>query len=120
MHICTRYLFVSKTEWTNINIVLKISLRNLIVINLICNFYSWERISGKHLATAHKGEIKIFDIKNLKIPKEYISAHPSKLFSLDFSPVRENQLVSCTASTIKMWDLSSACVQPVHTIQVNR
>ena len=55
------------------------------------------------------------------MPKEYISAHPSKLFSLDFSPVRENQLVSCTATTIKMWDLSSAsCCQPVHTIQVNR
>ena len=84
-------------------------------------FFSWERISGKTLATAHKGEIKIFDIKNLKMPKEYISAYPSKLFSLDFSPVRENQLVSCTATTIKMWDLSSAsCCQPVHTIQVNR
>ena len=47
---------------------------------------------GHNLATASGGVIKIWDIKKAKTPQQYINAHPSKLYTLDFSPVRENQL----------------------------
>ena len=74
---------------------------------------------GHNLATASGGVIKIWDIKKAKTPQQYINAHPSKLYTLDFSPVRENQLVSSAAdNTIKMWDVSAMPKKPCHTIKV--
>ncbi len=52
----------------------------------------WERTSGKYLATAHEGEIKLWDIRKATIPALYINAHFSKIYSLDFSPHRADQV----------------------------
>ena len=77
-----------------------IELLNMGWTNRAC----WERISGKHLATAHEGVIKIWDIAYPKVPKTYLNAHPKKIFTLDFSPIKENQLASSSAdNTIKIW-----------------
>ena len=71
------------------------------------------------MATSHHSEIKIWDIKQPKIPHQYISAHPCKIFALDFSPVKENQLVSSAAdNTIKMWDVTTSLKKPVNVLRV--
>ena len=78
----------------------------------------WERISGKNLATSHLNSIKIWDIRNPNSPQHYINAHPSKIYALDFSPVKENQLVSSAAdNTIKMWNVSKP-QKPVNILKV--
>ena len=81
----------------------------------------WERISGKHLATAHEGVIKIWDIAYPKVPKTYLNAHPKKIFTLDFSPIKENQLASSSAdNTIKMWSCDTVgSSSPDHDQPIN-
>lgn len=79
------------------------SLFNMTWTSRVC----WERISGINLASSHDSVIKIWDIRNPSIPHQYINAHPGKIYSLDFSPVKENQLVSSAGdNTIKTWDVS--------------
>ena len=79
----------------------------------------WERITGKSLATSFDGQIKIWDMRRSNLPLQYISAHPTKIFTLDFSPVKENQLVSSASdNTIKMWDVSSQPTKPLQIFTV--
>lgn len=79
---------------------------------------SWERKSGAHLASCYLGEIQIWDIRsNQRLPIEYIEAHQDhRIFWLDYSPVKENQLVSTSSdSSIKMWDAGSGA-KPKHAV----
>ena len=70
------------------------------------------------MATSHLNSIKIWDIRNPNSPEHYINAHPSKIYALDFSPVKENQLVSSAAdNTIKMWNVSKP-QKPVNILKV--
>ena len=70
------------------------------------------------MATSHLNSIKIWDIRNPNSPQHYINAHPSKIYALDFSPVKENQLVSSAAdNTIKMWNVSKP-QKPVNILKV--
>ena len=72
------------------------------------------------MATAHSGEIKIWDIKKPSTPRNYIHAHANQLWSLDFSPVKENHLVSSAAdNTIKQWDVNGNLRQPMFTIKTH-
>lgn len=85
-------------------------------ISRIC----WERRSGTRLAGCYMGEIKIWDIRSSnQIPIQYIDAHAdSRIFWLDYSPVKENQLASVSCdSTIKMWDAGSGA-KPVEVIKL--
>ena len=71
------------------------------------------------MATSHDGQIKIWDVRYPAIPQKYITAHSCKIFTLDFSPVKENQLVSSAAdNTIKMWDAASGDKRPVNVLKV--
>ena len=72
------------------------------------------------MATAHSGEIKIWDMRKTSTPRNYIHAHANQLWSLDFSPVKENHLVSSAAdNTIKMWDVNGNLRQPIFTIKTH-
>ena len=72
------------------------------------------------MATAHSGEIKIWDMKKPSTPRNYIHAHANQLWSLDFSPVKENHLVSSAAdNTIKMWDVNGNLRLPMFTIKTH-
>ncbi len=82
-------------------------------------------MSGKLMASAHDGEIRIWDIRKDSVPVKYMTAHYQNIFSLDFSPIKvsitiatiknssvvlfqANQLVSSSADKrIKMWDVGS-------------
>lgn len=80
----------------------------------------WERTSGKYLASAHEGEIKLWDIRKASTPALYMNAHFSKIYSLDFSPHRADQMVSSSAdNSVKVWNVASPR-QPENIIKVPR
>ena len=111
-------LNLSVKQPTQLIVKLNSSLWHIIVTNGFYTQVCWERISGKNLATSHLNSIKIWDIRNPNSPQHYINAHPSKIYALDFSPVKENQLVSSAAdNTIKMWNVSKP-QKPVNILKV--
>ncbi|XP_049822756.1 GATOR complex protein WDR59 isoform X2 [Aethina tumida] len=65
----------------------------------------WNRLSPNLLATAHDGDIKVWDQRKGTAPTKYISAHLSKIHGLDWSPVSEYQLASSSQdNTVKFFD----------------
>ena len=65
-------------------------------------------MSGKYLASAHDGEVKLWDIRKSSHPVQYISAHLSRIYSLDWSPDHEDSLATSSQdSTVLFWNLAS-------------
>ena len=54
----------------------------------------WNKVSGKYLATAHEGEVKLWDTRTSKSPVQYINAHLSRIYDMDWSPDDENHIVT--------------------------
>lgn len=68
----------------------------------------WNRINPHLLATAHDGDIKIWDQRKGTAPVQYIAAHLSKIHGLDWSPVSENQLTTSSQdNTVKFFDTNT-------------
>ncbi|XP_018577120.1 GATOR complex protein WDR59 isoform X1 [Anoplophora glabripennis] len=68
----------------------------------------WNRISPHLLATAHEGDIKIWDQRKGTAPVQYIAAHLAKIHGLDWSPASENQICSSSQdNTVKFFDISN-------------
>ncbi|XP_066251139.1 GATOR2 complex protein WDR59 isoform X1 [Euwallacea similis] len=68
----------------------------------------WNRISQYLFATAHDGDIKIWDQRRGPHPLQYISAHLVKIYGLDWSPHIENQIASASEDhTVKFFDTSN-------------
>lgn len=68
----------------------------------------WNKVSGKYLASAHEGEIKLWDIRASKSPVQYINAHLSRIYDMDWSHEDENHLVSASQDmTVKYWNISN-------------
>uniref|UniRef100_A0A8D8YFW8 WD repeat-containing protein 59 n=1 Tax=Cacopsylla melanoneura TaxID=428564 RepID=A0A8D8YFW8_9HEMI len=77
-------------------------------------FAQWNKVSGHLLATAHDGDVRLWDVRNGTAPVEYISAHlanpfGSGLLMIIIPPMRrgENSLV--------LWNVEPAAPSPVHT-----
>ncbi|CAH0557006.1 unnamed protein product [Brassicogethes aeneus] len=69
---------------------------------------SWNRISPNILATAHDGDIKIWDQRKGTAPTKYIAAHLSKIHGLDWSPCSQNHLATSSQdNTVKFFDVES-------------
>ncbi|CAK8685131.1 unnamed protein product [Clavelina lepadiformis] len=67
----------------------------------------WNKFNQNCLATAHDGNIRIWDIRNGKSPSQYITAHVSKINYLDWSWNTESELASASQdTTIRFWDTS--------------
>lgn len=47
-------------------------------------FAQWNKVSGHLLATAHDGDVRLWDVRNGTAPVQYISAHLSNVSSLSF------------------------------------
>ena len=72
----------------------------------------WNKVSGKYLASAHEGEVKLWDIRTSKSPVQYINAHFSRIYDMDWSHEDENYLVTTSQDrTVKYWNISKACFQ---------
>lgn len=67
----------------------------------------WNRLSQFLLASAHEGEIKVWDARhNGSHCKTLISAHSSKINGLDWSAFNENALFSCSQDkTVKLFNV---------------
>lgn len=67
----------------------------------------WNKSSCYILATAHDGDIRIWDIRNGRTPMQYITAHLSKIHSLDWSNQDSSVLASSGQdTTVRFWDTS--------------
>jgi len=68
----------------------------------------WNKVSGKYLASAHEGEVKLWDIRNCSSPVQYITAHLSRIYDLDWSFDQEDSLATSSQdSTVQFWNLNS-------------
>lgn len=65
--------------------------------------------SIKHLiATAHNGDVKVWDQRKTSNPVQYITAHFNSIHCLDWSYTNENQLVTCSQDcTVKFFEINN-------------
>lgn len=72
------------------------------------NHVRWNKLSSYLLATAHDGDIRIWDQRKGTAPIQYISAHLAKIHGLDWSQTHEYQLASCSQDgTVKFFDVTN-------------
>ncbi len=57
-------------------------------------FQRWNKQSGNIIATAHDGDVKIWDTRKASMPILYITAHISRIYSLDWSPLNKDLVVT--------------------------
>lgn len=68
----------------------------------------WNKVAGHLLATAHDGDVKLWDKRKGSSPIQYISAHLCKIHGLDWSPHHDYQLVTSSHDgTIKYFDINN-------------
>ncbi|XP_017879158.1 GATOR complex protein WDR59 isoform X2 [Ceratina calcarata] len=68
----------------------------------------WNTLSPNMLATAHDGDIKIWDQRKGNSPMQYIAAHLTKIYGLDWCPFQQNQLATSSQDcTVKIFDISN-------------
>ncbi|KAF7294510.1 WD-REPEATS-REGION domain-containing protein [Mycena kentingensis (nom. inval.)] len=78
----------------------------------------WNRKDPHVLASSHGGEVLIWDRRKGSLPITRLPAHRSKIYGIDWSPTRRDELVTCSLDgTIKLWDVASVKegVQDRHT-----
>ncbi|CAI5740775.1 unnamed protein product [Peronospora destructor] len=71
----------------------------------------WNRVDATSLATAHDGEVRIWDLRaaaeRTVAPVALITAHMQKIYGLDWHPQRMYELVTCSEDkTVKFWDVT--------------
>ena len=68
----------------------------------------WNKVSGKYLASAHEGELKLWDTRNTSSPVQYINAHLSRIYDIDWSHEQEDSLATSSQdATVQFWNLAS-------------
>lgn len=72
----------------------------------------WNKARHDLLATAHDGDIRLWDHRKGSSPVQYIAAHLSKIHGLDWSPIQGQEYHLATSSqdcTVKFWDVTNPC-----------
>lgn len=68
----------------------------------------WNWMSKDILASAHDGDVKIWDMRKGTAPIQYVSAHLAKIHSLDWNPASEQHIVTASQDcTVKFFDINS-------------
>ncbi|CAN7991841.1 unnamed protein product [Ixodes hexagonus] len=63
----------------------------------------WNKVTQHVLATSHNGDVRIWDTRKSASPVQYIAAHPSKIYGLDWNPSSEHQLATSSQDgTVKV------------------
>ncbi|GBP62192.1 GATOR complex protein WDR59 [Eumeta japonica] len=79
----------------------------------------WNKVASHIVATAHDGDIKIWDYRSSRSPLHYISAHLCKIHGVDWSPHHEYQFVTSSHDgSIKYFDINNPR-RPENTIMTN-
>ncbi|XP_020283818.1 WD repeat-containing protein 59 isoform X2 [Pseudomyrmex gracilis] len=79
----------------------------------------WNPLSSHILATAHDGDVRIWDQRKGNIPLQYITAHLTKIYGLDWCPFQQNHLATASQDcSVKIFDiLNPRSVE--HTLRTN-
>ncbi|KAK6632142.1 hypothetical protein RUM44_007172 [Polyplax serrata] len=79
------------------------------------NQVRWNKLTTHLLATAHDGDIRIWDQRKGTAPVQYLSPHIAKIHDLDWSQTHEYQLASCSQDgTVKFFDVTNPkCAESV-------
>ena len=68
----------------------------------------WNKHNANLLASSHDIQVEIWDIRR-SAPVTFITAHPTKISSIDWSPAVESDLITSSADgTVKMWDVKKS------------
>jgi len=68
----------------------------------------WNRVSGHLLATAHEGDVRLWDSRKGNTPIQYIAAHLHKIHGLDWSVSQDHQLATSSQDcTVKFFDVNN-------------
>lgn len=68
----------------------------------------WNHLSKHLIATAHSGDVKIWDQRKTSHPIHYFTAHLNSIHCLDWSYTNENQLVTCSQDcTVKFFEINN-------------
>lgn len=68
----------------------------------------WNHLTKHLIATAHSGDVQIWDQRHVKHPIHYITAHVNSIHCLDWSYTNENQLVTCSQDcTVKFFEINN-------------
>lgn len=68
----------------------------------------WNPLNSTLLATAHDGDVKLWDQRKGTAPVQYVAAHLSKIHGLQWSPHSENQLATSSQDgTVKFFDIQN-------------
>ena len=68
----------------------------------------WNRVNDHLLATAHEGDVRLWDSRKGSAPLHYIAAHLKKIHGLDWSTVQDSQLATSSQDcTVKFFDVNS-------------
>ncbi|KAF6215398.1 hypothetical protein GE061_010150 [Apolygus lucorum] len=72
------------------------------------NQVRWNKQSRFLLATAHGGDVKLWDQRKGTAPVQYITAHLSNIHCLDWNPYNENQLATSSQDcSVKFFDTAN-------------
>ncbi|XP_053401808.1 GATOR complex protein WDR59-like isoform X3 [Mercenaria mercenaria] len=67
----------------------------------------WNKVTNNLFATAHEGDVRIWDPRKGNAPVLYLTAHLSKIHGLDWSPSNEHIFASSSQDcSVKFWDYS--------------
>lgn len=79
----------------------------------------WDRQDPHTLASAHYGEIRLWDLRFPQRCKKYINAHKEQIMALDYSANRRGHLLSSSSDyTVKFWNVWQSCDEPREVINV--
>ncbi|KAK5646426.1 hypothetical protein RI129_004890 [Pyrocoelia pectoralis] len=68
----------------------------------------WNQMASHILATAHDGDIKVWDQRKGNSPIQYITAHLSKIHGLHWNPQVETQIATSSQdNTVKFFDINN-------------
>lgn len=77
----------------------------------------WNHLTKHLIATAHSGDVKIWDQRKTSHPIHYITAHMNCIHCLDWSYTNENQLVTCSQDcTVKFFEINSPRKKTEHVL----
>ncbi len=75
---------------------------------------------GHVLASAHDGDVKLWDTRNPGLPTDYVTAHLSKVLSFDWSPSNQHQFVTSGHDcNVKFFDTTTDMKRPERVMKTS-
>jgi WD40 repeat protein len=77
----------------------------------------FNKLNEHVLASSHDTDVRIWDIRKGSAPTTLITAHLTKIYGIDWSRLKEHELLTCSEDKlVKFWDIHQSRT-PNHTIE---